>query len=118
MTGHEPIIAMRNGGKRPSFVFLNDYPCETDWHGHGEHATVCTAGDVVQLLDLRFLVGLRVSISSQSEVRAMALFEQCKAAGAECVGAAHIDPTRKPWDQSGWASVWHKSKEVICGRNF
>lgn len=115
MRGHEAIIAMRQGGKRPSFVFLNDYPCNTDWQAHGDHATVCTAGDVVQLLDLRFLVGLKVSISAESEVRAMALFDQCKAAGAACVGAAHIDPTRKPWDQHGWASVWHKATEVAHG---
>jgi len=115
MRGHEAILAMRQAGKRPSFVFLNDYPCETAWQQHGDHATVSTDGDVVQLLDLRFLVGLKVSISSESEVRAMALFDQCKAAGASCVGAAHIDKTRKPWDQHGWSSVWHKDAEVAHG---
>lgn len=115
MKGHEPIIAMRHAGKRPGFVFINDYPCDTDWQQHGDNATVSVAGDVVQLLDLRFLVGLKVSISSESETRAMALFDQCKAAGAECVGAAHIDPRRKPWDQHGWSSVWHKTAEVVHG---
>lgn len=113
MRGHEAIIAMRKAGKRPSFVFINDYPCETDWEQHGDHATVSTAGDVVQLLDMRFLVGLKVSISSTNEVRAKALFDQCKAAGVTCVGAAHIDKTVKPWEQKGWADVWHK--EVAHG---
>lgn len=115
MRGHEPIIAMRQRGKKPAFVFINDYPCDTDWVPHGDHATVSTAGDVIQLLDLRFLIGLKVSISAESEVRAMALFDQCKAAGAACVGAAHIDKTRKPWDQHGWSSVWHKATEVAHG---
>jgi hypothetical protein len=115
MRGHEAIIAMRKAGKRPSFVFINDWACDTDWDKHGDHATVSTAGDVVQLLDMRFLVGLKVSISSTSEVRAMALFDQCKAAGAACVGAVHVDPSRKPWEQRGWSSVWHKEVEVAHG---
>ena len=75
MHGHLPLIAMRKRGIKPGIVFLNDFPCETakDWHNPGEkfgeswgpdHATVCTVGDVIQLLDLRFLVGMRVSITS------------------------------------------------------
>ena len=78
MHGHLPLIAMRKRGIKPGIVFLNDYPCETskDWHNPGEefgeswgldHATVCTVGDVIQLLDLRFLVGMRVSITSTTE---------------------------------------------------
>lgn len=115
MRGHEAIIAMRQAGRRPAFVFVNDWPCDTDWHLHGDHATVCTAGDVVQLLDLRFLVGLRVSVSASSEVRAQALFDHCKAAGAACVAAVHVDSSRQPWDQHGWSGVWHKPAEVAHG---
>ncbi len=107
MRGHLPIIEMRRAGKRPSFVFINDWLCPTDWAKHGDHATVSVAGDRIQTLDLRFLVGLRVSITSHDEQRARALFEAAKAHGAQAVGAGVVDPTREAWDQHGWAEVWH-----------
>jgi hypothetical protein len=113
MKGQEQIIAMRKAGKRPSFVFINDWECDTDWEQHGDHATVSTFGDVVQLLDLRFLVGLKVSISSKSEIRAKALFDHCKAAGASCVGSCHVLDGVPAWKQSGWSDVWHR--ETVSG---
>lgn len=111
MKGHENVILLRKAGKRPAFVFVNDWPCNTDWFETGEHATVCTAGDRLESIDLRFLVGLRVSVSSNSESRAKALFNACKAAGVEMVGAVHVKPDRRPWDQDGWVEVW-KSETV------
>lgn len=126
MYGHLPLIAMRQRGMKPAIVFLNDYPCEAakDWHNPGDkfgetwgadHATVSTVGDVVQLLDLRFLVGMRVSITSTSEIRAKALFEQSKAHGAMTVGACHvIEQKNKPFT-TGWYGVWHKNTEATNG---
>jgi hypothetical protein len=118
MRGHEPIIAMRKAGTTPKTVFINDYPCHTslDWHDPGQaygegwpadDATVSTAGDAISSLDLRFLVGLTVSISSHSEGRAKALFEACKQAGAKTVAACHVQPTH-PHLQAGWAEVFQK----------
>jgi len=115
MRGHETIIRLRSAGKRPAFVFVNDWPCQTDWLETGEHATVCTAGDAIPSLDLRFLVGLRVSVSSQSEERAKALFEACKAAGVEMVGAVHVKPEKRPYEQDGWVEVWKAEKETVNG---
>lgn len=113
MRGHEHIIAMRLRGTAPKFVFVNDWPCKTDWFEHADHATVCTHGDVVQLLDFRFLVGLRVSISATSEVRAKALLEQAKAAGARTVAACHVQPEKHPCEQTGWCEIFHKETEAI-----
>lgn len=123
MHGHIPLMAMRKRGIKPGIVFLNDYPCETskDWHNPGEefgeswgldHATVCTVGDVIQLLDLRFLVGMRVSITSTTEIRAKALFEQAKAHGAMTVGACHVIEKKNKPCGTGWCEVWHKNTEV------
>lgn len=111
MRGHENIIRLRQAGKRPAFVFINDWPCQTDWFETGEHATVCTAGEAVEALDLRFLTGLRVSISSHQENRAKALFEACKAIGVLSVGAVHVKPELRPWEQDGWVQVWHAEVE-------
>lgn len=125
MRGHEAIIAMRNAGKRPSIVFINDYPdvCASDWHNPGEkfgkvwapdHATVSTADDVIQMLDMRFLVGLRVSISSESEIRAKALFEKAKACGAVTVAAGHSLKSSSGRVSTGWCEIFHK-QEVVSG---
>lgn len=106
MKGQEKIIACRMAGAVPPFVFVNDYPCKTDWFEFCEHATVCTANDTLSSMDFRFLTGLRVSISATTEERAKALFDRIKAAGAVAVAACHVQ-TEKPWfDQSGWCEVF------------
>ena len=115
MRGHENIIRLREAGTRPAFVFINDWPCSVEWFQTGDHATVCTAGDSIGTLDLRFLVGLRVSVSSHTEARAKALFEACKRAGVQVVGAVHVRPDRKPWDQDGWVDVWVAEREAVHG---
>ena len=108
MRGHENLIRMRVEGLRPKIVFVNDYPCKTDWFDHKEHATVCTENDPLSSLDLRFLVGLRVSISATTESRAKALFERVKAAGAAVVAAVHVQHEKHHTAQSGWCEVFKK----------
>ena len=108
MKGHEPIISLRQSGKKPAIVFLNDFPCDTDWPRFGDHATVDVSADQPEWLDLRFLVGLRVSITGTSEKRAKRFMEACKAAGAITVGAgvsAHVSGGRY---EPGWSEIWHK----------
>ena len=121
MRGHEPIIAMRKAGTAPKIVFINDFHCQTarDWHNPGEkygevwpadHATVSTAGDALSSLDLRFLVGLKVSISSLTEGRAKALFEKAKASGAKTVAACHSITGIHTGCKSGWTEIHHASE--------
>lgn len=113
MRGHESILRMRSEGVKPSMVFINDWPCDTRWFETGEHATVCTHTDPIGLLDLRFLAGLRVSVSASTEQRAKLLFEACKDAGVAMVGAVHVMENKPGWLQDGWTAVWHK--EVAHG---
>lgn len=115
MRGQDHIIQMRIAGRTPKIVFLNDWPCKTDWFEHSDHATVSTAGDALSSLDLRFLVGLTVSISSESETRAKALFAKSKWFGAKTVAAVHCIPSVLPHKQSGWTEVFRETeKEVAC----
>lgn len=114
MRGHSELIEMRKNGKAPRFVFLTDYRCQTDWFETGENATICTAGDDLALLDLRCLVGLRVSISSPNEARAKLLADCCKAAGAVTVAACHVQADRPEFDQDGWAEVWHRAEKEVA----
>ena len=128
MHGHIPLIDMRKRGAKPSgIVFIDDLPnpIAKDWHNPGEfrgeswlpdQPTICTHGDVIQMLDMRFLVGLTVSISSHSEIRAKSLFAKAKICGAAIVAATHSIELPMPFGQtsvrSGWTEVWRKSKET------
>ncbi len=112
MKGQENVIAMRLRGKAPKCVFINDWPCETRPDVTGRHDIVCVDGDVIQLQDWRFVVGLMVSCGSPSEIRAKALLEACKAAGASIVGSVHSYPVGQTmYNKSGWSQVWKKEQE-------
>ena len=107
MHGHNEIIQMRNAGRVPKIVFINDYPCKTNWSEFGEHATVCVSGDSLNSLDLRFVVGMAVSVSGSTESRAKGLFQACKLAGAAKVASCHVQNDKHPLDQTGWTEVFH-----------
>jgi hypothetical protein len=111
MKGHEPIIALRQAGKKPAIVFLNDFPCSTDWPRFGDHATVDVSGDQPEWLDLRFLIGMRVSITGMSEKRAKRLLEACKRAGAVTVAAGVAQHVGGGRFEPVWSEVWHKPSE-------
>lgn len=108
MRGHEKIIWLRYQGLKPRIVFLNDYPCRTDWFETGSLPDVCTAGDPLSSLDLRFLKGLVVSITSESLQRTKDLFEKAKVAGATSVAAGHAWSGMKASEYgTGWSEVFH-----------
>lgn len=108
MKGHEGIIALRQQKLKPRIVFLNDMPCQTDWFAEKDHATISLSDqDTPETLDLRFLVGVAVSVSSHSEGRAKRLYEACKRAGASSVVAVHV--TEEVYhSQSGWLEAYHR----------
>lgn len=108
MRGHEQIIAMRKAGKRPSIVFLNDHECmrgELDWRQYGEHATVEVHGDQPEWLDLRFLIGMRVSITASSVKRGQRFMDACKRAGAATVAAGYCERVNGRFE-GVWSDVW------------
>lgn len=114
MRGQDQLIAMRKAGKRPAIVFINDYPCQTDWADWGDHATVCVDGDQLSSLDLRFVVGMTVSVSSLSEARAKRIAEICKQAGARTVAGAHGIRIDDYQTTTGWADVWQAEQKKEC----
>lgn len=108
MRGHEQIIALRKQRLAPEIVFVNDFPCKTDWYERGDFPTITTAGDKIEYLDLRFLINLTVSICALSEERAKTLFKAAQACGATTIAAAHIKPPQNPYLADGWAIIWRK----------
>ena len=109
MIGNTQLIELRKRGYVPNIVFINDYKCgwETQWFNPGEpygeqwpstHCTISTNGDLISSLDLRFLVGLRVSISAIEKRRGEALFAKAKWFGAKTVAVGAGD----------WSEVFHR----------
>lgn len=112
MRGHNEIIELRKSGLKPGWVYLNDFPCETDWYKQGLPATVCVSGESFSGLDLRFLVGLSVVANADSEMRAKSLFEAAKRSGAEFVSGVEHQPGHHSSEQSGWSATWWKPLPV------
>ena len=109
MRGHDSIIALRQTGKIPSTVFLNDYACATDRFETGDHFTVeILPSEQPEWLDLRFLVGLRVSVSGSTENRARRLLEACKLAGAAVIAVGAPADNSDPFCNKSYSEVWRR----------
>lgn len=107
MKGHEGIIQMRMKGQAPELVYLDDFESTlSDWVENQTTPTVSLKNDNVETLDLRFLVGLSVCVTSRTEDRAKRLFKACKAAGAKWVGASHTEVYGYK-AKTGWMELYY-----------
>lgn len=104
MRGHHKVIELRQSGKRPAVVFVNDYPTNP---AYLDGTTVDISGDDLAGLDLRFLVGLVVSTGSHNEARAQAILEACKRAGAAMVACCHIPLKRQEQKTTDYLEIWN-----------
>ena len=94
MRGHDHIIQMRLRGFRPESVMVWDQPIkvrEPQWVEDYRYMDVCTDGDNIPALDLRFLVGLHVTVLGDNSNRVKQIALQCKQSGAEAVVAQSKD---------------------------
>lgn len=110
MRGHDDLIKMRMMGRKPESVFFYDYPIDTDWASWGETPRIAIHGDDVVDMDLRFVVGLKVHVSTTRKMRGDAFFDKCVDAGAEIV-ALSVEPENDPYAKQ-------KSQLRFFFRNF
>lgn len=90
MRGQEHIVSMRLSGYKPAGVYLWDMPVRIDgpqWAEDFRLMDVCTAGDNVEAMDLRFVVGIPVTVFGDDVKRVRGIAGACRAAGAERVVA-------------------------------
>lgn len=109
MRGQDGIIKMRMQGLAPQIVHIDDYNFKSplaDWEEKDHVPTVCVHKDVLEMLDLRFLVGLQVFISSHTEERAKKLFDLCKKARAKVVSSGHTIQQGERY-KTGWNEFYH-----------
>ena len=120
MIGHLPIINLRKQGFSPTVIFVSDVYDSNNWYNPGEkygevwehdHATVCILPDEpLELLDLRFCVGLRVLANFGTEKRAKQVLEAFKGASAQTVVSSHCYQVEgKDFFTTGWSEVWNKN---------
>jgi len=110
MRGHEHIIALRLKRLIPEAIFIDDYSFTSpniDWHEHGEFPHVCVKGDSIETLDLRFLIGTQVHISTESESRGKALLKACKKHGATTVIACQTVQTGPEKFETKWMEHYY-----------
>lgn len=75
MTGHEAIIAMRKQGVKPRFVWVDDVGADTHWNWFNADPTVeIKADERLEMLDLRWAVGLDIRASINGTDRAKEVF--------------------------------------------
>lgn len=89
MRGHEDLIRLRKAGQKPAgLVYIDDYPVTADcaqWVKHDAAPSICTHGDDLGTLDLRFVVGLKVSVQGDDAGRVGKLSAMCRRMEAEMV---------------------------------
>lgn len=92
MRGHDDLIRIRSRGAKPSgLVFIDDYdvkPEALSWLADGFQPRICTHGDAIKSLDLRFLIGLKVAVTGNDQRRVRSLAAACRKAGVEFVVAS------------------------------
>lgn len=88
MRGHEKVIESRLNGIKPSCVFIDDFKIEkSKWAQEDDFLSICVEGDNLKTLDLRFLNGLDVRATANTENRAKEIFDAAIKNGAKTVAA-------------------------------
>lgn len=119
MRGQDYILELRKvHKKKPTCIFINDFQCN-EWATHpdeqGSMPNVVTHGDVIEALDLRFVVGCMVSATSPSERRAKALFNRLKVFKPSMLVVAH-HKTKKTWpgfEPDLWIGTWKAGEDDV-----
>ena len=113
MLGHEKIFSLRSTGFTPRDIFVDESNVFYDWYtkdvyGGPDHFAVCILPDeTLEMLDLRFCVGLVVHISSSSEKRVKELLEAFKKAGAKVVASIATKRVEgKSFYKTEWSEIW------------
>lgn len=110
MRGHQKLIELRRDGFKPPVLFLNDYWADPIAEDIFDGSVIEIAGEDLDRLDLRFLVGLRVSTGASTESRAKAILEACKRSGAAMVAVCHLPERRADQKTTDYIEIWSNEK--------
>lgn len=108
MIGHQPLINMRMSGRAPKYIAIEDHPSlnAKDWHEWNDSPVVCISKDDLHTLDLRFVVGLTVFLTSFDERRAKAIHRKLIEAKARVITSCVLLPGQPHYKQTGWSEIY------------
>lgn len=109
MRGQEHVISVRMAGRKPQGIYLWDIPVTISgpqWVEDYAFMDVCTAGDPVGALDLRFVVGLPVTVFGDDMGRVRGIAVACRASGADRI-VAQVGDKFAMWtkEDGKWLSI-------------
>ena len=108
MIGQDAIKALRRSGRRPEWVYINDFACQVGRQDASDTYTVSiNPREPIETLDLRFVVGLQVNIAGSTVERTKALIDACRNAGAVHIAACAAPGPDDPWGKRSFAEIWH-----------
>lgn len=84
MTGHERILALRRSGQKPAYVWVSDFADATL-----DGVTVRVHGDMPEMLDLRFLVGVTAIVQGDTAKRVERIAKACQKHAARVIASVH-----------------------------
>lgn len=84
MTGHERILALRRAGQKPAYVWVSDF---SDAMLDG--LTVRVHGDMPEMLDLRFLVGVTAIVQGDAPKRVERIAKACQKHASRVIASVH-----------------------------
>ena len=108
MIGHDALIKMRMSGKAPQYISLEDHRSLNahDWHEWDDSPVVCVHKDDLHTLDLRFVIGLTVFLSSFDEKRAKALHQKLIDCKARVITSSVLIANARHFNQDGWSEIY------------
>lgn len=84
MTGHDRILALRRSGFRTPYIWVSDF---SDAMLDG--LTVRVHGDMPEMLDLRFLVGVTAIVQGNTPKRVERIAKACQKHAARVIASVH-----------------------------
>jgi len=108
MIGHEPLIKMRMAGKAPQFIAIEDHKSLNahEWHDWDDSPVICVVKDDLYTLDLRFVIGLTVFLTSFDDRRAKAIHQKLIDCKARVITSSVLLPGQPYFKQTGWSEIY------------
>jgi hypothetical protein len=108
MIGHQPLINMRMAGKAPQYIAIEDHKSINahEWHQWDDSPVICVVKDDLHTLDLRFVIGLTVFLTSFDEHRAKSIHQKLIDCKARVITSSVLLPGEPYFMQTGWSQTY------------
>ena len=108
MIGHDALIKMRMSGKAPQFISIEDHKSLNahEWHQWDDSPVICIDKDELYNLDLRFVIGLTVFLTSFDEKRAKAVHQKLIDCKARVITSSVLLLGQPYFKQKAWSETY------------